>query len=185
MPAVVVGAILALIVVGRLTGFISFDSGAAAKIDIDDPAYAPPVGDLGVKVESEGNAHVPDNQRVTYKTNPPASGSHWGSPAPWGSYDSLQPNERTVHNLEHGGIVIHYNGLSQAETDTVKGIVSKLRADRFRKIILQPNPTMTDAKIALAAWLHLLKLETVDDVKMIQFVRKYYDGPDAPEPGVG
>lgn len=70
----------------------------------DDPLRCS--GDI-VAVADEGREHVPTGVRVTYHHNPPASGSHWPSPHPWGVFlDQVIPPEQFVHNLEHGGIVL-------------------------------------------------------------------------------
>ncbi len=180
VPGVVIVAVIALIFGLRAGGV--FEPNPAAAIDVGSAKYNPP-GTIGVKQKDEGATHVPDGQRVTYGTTPPTSGAHWGSPVAWGSYDSQQPNERTTHNLEHGGIVVSYNGLTSDETVLLKGIVAKLRT-AHRKIVLQPYPTMSDAKIAVSSWVWQLKLQGVDDLQLIQFVRSHYDSPDAPEPGV-
>ena len=182
MPGVVIVAVIALIFGLRAAGV--FEPNPAAAINVGDAKYNPP-SVIGVKQKDEGATHVPDAQRVTYGTTPPTTGSHWGTPAAWGSYDTQQPNERTTHNLEHGGIVISYNGLSSDETVLLKAIVARLRTDVYRKIVLQPYPTLSDAKVAVSSWGWQLKLQSVDDVQIIQFVRSHYDSPDAPEPGVG
>ena len=63
-----------------------------------------------VAVADEGAAHMPDCQRLSYVSDPPASGSHWPWRADWGVYlDRVIPRERWVHNLEHGGIVLLFN----------------------------------------------------------------------------
>jgi hypothetical protein len=45
---------------------------------------------------------------VDYEDLPPTSGDHDPCWAPWGVYDAEVPDERWVHNLEHGGIVLLY-----------------------------------------------------------------------------
>jgi Protein of unknown function (DUF3105) len=63
--------------------------------------------------EEEGNTHVPDGTEVQYGTTPPTSGDHYANPADAGFYPpdaaAQLPDERFVHNLEHGQIVIWYN----------------------------------------------------------------------------
>jgi hypothetical protein len=44
----------------------------------------------------------------TWNSTPPTSGPHYAVPAVWDFYDAPVPLVQTVHNLEHGGIVIHY-----------------------------------------------------------------------------
>jgi hypothetical protein len=115
---------------------------------------------------------------------PPTSGAHWATAAQWSTYDSQQPFERTVHNLEHGGIVITYKGLTDQELVKLKEVVRVLMNSGYPKIVLEPYPTLTDGRIAVTAWRWLLKLQGFDDVPIVKFVKAHYDGPDAPEPGV-
>jgi hypothetical protein len=116
---------------------------------------------------------------------PPTSGQHWNqaglAPAPWGIKDANLPNEVTTHNLEHGGIVIGYANLTSAETDQLKGIVRALMNGTYRKIILEPYP-LADSKVALTSWGWLLKLQSVDQIQIVQFTRAHYSDPNfAPE----
>ena len=46
--------------------------------------------------------------KVKWNSNPPTSGPHYGQWAVWNFYDSPVPLTMSTHNLEHGGIVIHY-----------------------------------------------------------------------------
>ena len=145
---------------------------------------------IGQKVADEGNSHVATGQKVTYNTNPPTSGSHWNSvappaPVPWGIKDSQQPNEALVHNLEHGGIVIFWKGLTDDEVNKLKDLVRLMTNNGFKKIVLEPYAEMpSDARIALSAWDWALKLPGYDDVQIVKFVKSHYDGPDAPERGL-
>lgn len=70
------------------------------------------------EVESKGSTHTTSiDEKVTYTQNPPTSGDHYEIAADWGLYDTEQPDVQTVHNLEHGHIVMQYKGLSDAERD--------------------------------------------------------------------
>lgn len=62
-----------------------------------------------------GNDHVGQGghmslQHRPYSSDPPTSGPHFGLTARWGFYDRQVPDEYVVHNLEHGGVVIWYEG---------------------------------------------------------------------------
>lgn len=46
--------------------------------------------------------------RVKWNSWPPTSGPHYQSPAPWNFYDQALNPRISLHNLEHGGIVIFY-----------------------------------------------------------------------------
>ena len=181
-PVIVAVLIFAAVLGLRASG--AFDPGPP-KLDPNDARFNPAGQVVGTKQKDEGRGHVANDKTVSYGTTPPTSGDHWDTPAGWGSYDRQQPNERTVHNLEHGGIVVSYNGLTPDDEKQLKAVVSQLRSGTFRKILIQPYPTLNDAKIAVTAWSWLLKLQTVDETQIVQFVRAHTDGPEAPEPGVG
>lgn len=95
-----------------------------------------------------GAAHAP------YNSNPPTSGPHMGNTAPWGAFDETIEPELYVHNMEHGAIIIHYNGLPDGDVDALAEL-----ADSYEDgIISMPNDTI-DKPIAIAAW---TKLRTCD-----------------------
>src|SRR4029434_4507222 len=53
--------------------------------------------------------HVPLCSPVNYPTHPPTSGRHYRDWAQYKTYSIPVPHGFTVHNLEHGAIVISYN----------------------------------------------------------------------------
>jgi hypothetical protein len=150
-------------------------------IAADDPAR-------GTKETDQGHSHVNPGTPVTYTgALPPSSGSHWPQPAApvkAGIYDTQIPAEATTHNLEHGGIVIAYNGLSTDEVAQLKQFVTDTLKTKYTKILLEPYAGLQNAKITVLAWDWRLNLQTVDATSMLKFITVHYDGPDAPEPGV-
>ena len=141
----------------------------------------------GVEEASAGNAHVDPNTPVTYASLPPTSGSHWPSPAApvkAGVYDKLLPFEATTHNLEHGGIVIVYNGLTTSETDQLTQFVrDTISKTKYAKVLVMPYPGLQGAKVTATAWRWRLNLDTVDTASLLKFISVHYDSTDAPEPG--
>lgn len=180
----IAGGIVAVVLALQALGV--FETGAAA-IDVNDPRYNPAGETVGTQLQDRGNTHIQTGQSATYGELPPASGFHWGIPAAptsWGIKDSELPDEVTVHNLEHGGIVVSYQGLTAEEVEELRLIVRSLRSSGFNKVVMQPYSKMTDARIAVTAWTWQARLQDVDDVQIIKFVRAHYEGPDAPEPRV-
>jgi hypothetical protein len=179
----VVVAVVALILLGRALG--TFDP-PAAPIDVNAQEFDPAGQTVGTKMPDQGTTHIPSGQKASYNSVPPTSGDHWAAPAgpvPWGIKDVTIPPEATTHNLEHGGVVIAYNGLASGEIDQLKGIVSNLRSSGFNKIVLEPYPDLKDAKVALTAWTWIYKLQSVDQTEIIKFLRAHYDPVEAPERG--
>jgi len=184
---VIGGFVLGAIVLGvlglRAAGV--FDPPAAA-IDLNSSDYQVPAGaTIGTSVPLLQPEHIVPPAKGSYNSFPPTSGQHWNqaglAPAAWGIKDANLPNEVTTHNLEHGGIVIGYANLTPAETDQLKSIVRALMNGTYRKIILEPYP-LTDSKVALTSWGWLLKLQSVDQIQIVQFTRAHYSDPNfAPE----
>ncbi len=180
--AIVVGVVILAIFAARAAGV--FDA-PPKPIDVNS-AENQPVGDIGQKVADLGNAHIPVGQHATYNSVPPTSGEHYAQPtAPVsaGVKDSTLPSEVTTHNLEHGGIVIAYKDLTPGDLDALKSLYRSLSNAGYRKILVEPYPTLADAKIAVTAWDWILKLPGYDQTQIIRFVRAHYDGSEAPERG--
>ncbi len=131
----------------------------------------------GEAIADQGQIHIVFGQsHPGYNSNPPTSGWHTGDQvAPWGSFRKEIPDEIVVHNLEHGGIWISYKD----PNDTA--LVQKLEALASlypTKVIVTPRPK-NDAPIAVAAWNHLLKMNTYDEKQILQFIKAYRNkGPE-------
>ena len=86
--------------------------------------------------------------RPNWNSFPPTSGPHYGETAIWGFYDEPIPLVRTTHNLEHGGVIIHYGrDVPQAAIDQLRAFYNEDPAG----LIVAPLPRLGD-KIALSAW---------------------------------
>jgi Protein of unknown function (DUF3105) len=108
-----------------------------------------------------GQSHPP------YSSNPPTSGWHWANPQDWGIYTTPQVQEQLVHNLEHGGIVVQYNGLSAVDVQRLTDLVKR---DTYH-MILAPYPGMPQGvKVAMTAWTHLQTCDGVDENALQSFI---------------
>src|SRR4051794_2118345 len=59
--------------------------------------------------------------KPNWNSNPPTSGPHYREWAVWGFYEDPVPLVKSVHNLEHGGVVIHYGPrVTQAELEQLR-----------------------------------------------------------------
>lgn len=88
--------------------------------------------------------------KPNWNSMPPTSGPHYGQWAIWGSYEEPIPLVQTTHNLEHGGVVIHYG------PDVPRDDVDALRTwynetDDPNALIIVPLASNKD-KITLSAW---------------------------------
>lgn len=105
--------------------------------------------------------HVGADAQPVYNSNPPTSGDHITSEAPWGISSKPLPDIALVHNLEHGGIVLHYRpDLDEAKRQQLEAVAREL-LQRNRKVVLAPRPENEDS-ITATAWGRILRLQTVD-----------------------
>lgn len=144
-------------------------------------------GSTGVRQTDAGGTHITDGtQGSGYTSVPATSGQHWNSatsPGPWGVYPTAQPQERMIHNLEHGGIVIWYQpALLAAEdlTALTQFVQQQITTERFKMILVPWSGADFGHPIAVTAWNWLLYLDTADLDKVRAFTDAHYG--DAPEP---
>jgi len=83
-----------------------------------------------------------------YNTNPPTSGVHTNSTVIYGIYDQSVPAISTVHNLEHGAVVIRY-GPQVPQSEVAK--ISEWYLESPNGLVVAPMAGLGD-KIALTAW---------------------------------
>ena len=83
-----------------------------------------------------------------WNSSPPSSGPHYQQPAIWGAYDRPIALTLSTHNLEHGGIVVHYGPrVPAAEQEKLRDFY----ADDPNGIVLAPLASAGD-EIILSAW---------------------------------
>jgi hypothetical protein len=125
-----------------------------------------------------GRTHV--QTKVNYPMNPPVGGNH----APeWMTcngnvYTKAIPNGNAVHSLEHGAVWVTYNDKAPAaDIKTLAGKVSKTPYT-----LMSPDKTEAGT-VMLSAWGHQLSVNTAADPRVDQFLTKYVQGAQTPEPG--
>src|SRR3989338_5319739 len=131
----------------------------------------------GHELEYQGQGHMPSCTPgdPPYNSNPPTSGCHDPAPADWGTYDAALTDQKYIHNLEHGGIWISYKP-DRVDAETVLKL--KDFANRY-KLIIVAHREANDAPISLAAWMHLLNLDSFDERAILEFIEAYHNkGPE-------
>ena len=131
---------------------------------IEDPAQGGTVEESNAFFDQEGL--------------PPAGGQHFEVWLNCGVYDQPVPTGNALHSLEHGAVWIAYQpDLPSGDVEILRDIVG----DSGRRI-LSPYPDLA-APIVLTAWGFRLRLDTVDDDLIQQFISAYEDSATSPEPG--
>lgn len=124
---------------------------------------------VGEAVSIMPSPHVPSGTQTTYNSNPPTSGPHEEATiAPWGVLSTPQDDVALIHNLEHGGIVLHYKpDLDAGQRQQLIDLADTLRRID-RKVVLAPREA-NDAPITATAWGRILKLDTFDGAQIQVF----------------
>jgi len=114
---------------------------------------------------------------ITYEQTPPAGGEHNPMWQDAGFYEQQVLRERAVHTLEHGAVWITYRAdLPEDQKKELRRIVESQDC-----LLASPYPVSTP--IVASAWGKQLRLKSVDDPRLQEFIRAYRKGPQTPEPG--
>lgn len=126
---------------------------------------------------SEGRGHVTSlTAKVTYKTFPPTSGTHYYAPAVWNRYTTPLVLIQEVHNLEHGGVIIQYG--DKVPQATVDKLIAFYNSSPDA-MLLAPLPKLGN-KIALTAWTRLATCTRFDEKAYAAFRDAFRGkGPEA------
>ncbi len=148
--------------------------------DNQDPSEDIP--DVEVVEYAQGLHTLSLTQRVDYDRSPPFGGAHaqvWAD-CQGTVYDEPVRTEEMVHSLEHGTVWIAYNADDVSDAD-VSDLADKVDGQPY--LMLSPWPDL-DRPISLQSWGHQLKVESVDDPRIDQFIAALRENPyTTPEPG--
>lgn len=164
---------IAGLVVVAIIGFAVSQSGG------DRPAAHPDEQDILV----EGRQHVPDGTPLNFAHYPPSSGPHYGTPLPWGFYETEQSAGNWVHSLEHGGVVALYNcpeGCPEL-VDQLRGFYADAPRTRCgdTRIVITPYSRGMETPLTMIAWGKQLDLAEFDAEALTNFFLRYEDrGPE-------
>jgi len=140
----------------------------------------------------QGRDHITVGEtNAEYATSPATSGGHWpvtppseeapfGAPVRWGPYNVEISDEALVHNLEHGGIGLHYNCSDGCE-ETVQQLLD-VAPRGFSQFVISPYSNM-ESKIALTSWRHVQYLDEFDAATVRLFISEYLDRAPESSPG--
>jgi len=158
---------------GDLTSVASVETSTSGAGPAGKPEIRLLESALGVATPIElDRDHVAEGQRVEYVTIPPTSGKHWPQWADCGFYTQELPDERIVHNLEHGNIVVSYNFANPAQVTELRDALQDL--DLFEDWgVARPYDKLEDGQIALTAWGRISPMKGVSSIEMEQFFEAF------------
>ena len=169
-PLIIGGAVVVVVVLVVLGIVLSGGGTAQVGQQVEPQVPAP-----GEHIQNVTDPHP------TYTSNPPTSGYHFVTPANGGVYTQPLPDEVTVHNLEHGFVIVHYRQDLDAATVAQLTTLTRTLQQQNSCIILEPRAVdKLEVPIALTAWNWLLKLQGYDEASIRAFFRAHVGrGPEA------
>ncbi|NMR19476.1 DUF3105 domain-containing protein [Cellulomonas fimi] len=172
----------AVIIGGALAAGLGLGVAAALAVarDIESQAASEALteGSIDGVVQFEGlsQEHVPGP--VEYEQSPPAGGQHAGVWVNCGVYTAPIPNEQAVHSLEHGAVWLTYSPeLAPEGRETLTSAAEKASYALLSPVADLPVP------VVASAWGVQLTLDDPSDPRLEQFLQKYLQGEQTPEPG--
>lgn len=122
------------------------------------------------------NIHVTGD--VNYPQTPPTGGEHFASWMNCGIYNRPVQDELAVHSMEHGAVWITYR--PDLPADDVERLKNLVRGRSYT--LLSPYENLP-APVVASAWGVQLVADGAADPRLEQFVTKYRQGAQTPEPG--
>ena len=157
---VIIGVVLLTLVIIFGGTWLSSREGIKTQAKLSKPL-------MGEKMPDMGAVHVArDKSHPEYNSNPPTSGWHWAGVAGPGVKTEPVPAELVLPSMGHGAAVVWYReGLDPSEIEKIKVAFNNASG----KKIMLPRENL-DVPVALTSWGYLLKLETVDEAKITEFI---------------
>jgi hypothetical protein len=124
---------------------------------------------------SDDAEHI--DEPIDYSQKPPAGGDHNPCWYDYGIHETEVPDERWVHNLEHGAIVLLYN-CPEGCASEVEALAAK--AEELGEWVLMSPYSEMEWRFAAIAWEHRMLMGCLDVDAIEQFYHKYVDqGPES------
>ncbi|MCU1594764.1 MAG: uncharacterized protein JWO12_2156 [Frankiales bacterium] len=117
----------------------------------------------------------------SYPQSPPVGGKHAAAWLQCVVYTAELPKENAVHSEEHGGIWLTYQP-SLAAADIAK--LALLHETSVNYVMVSPYPGQ-DSPVIASTWGLQLKVQSVDDPRLLAFIRQYAGGNQGGEQGAG
>jgi Protein of unknown function (DUF3105) len=123
--------------------------------------------------------HAPG--QLTFPQMPPVGGTHNNVWMNCGVYDLAVATELAVHSMEHGAVWLTYR--LDLPADQVQAIRNLARGQSYVLVSPWAGDPPLPAPIVASAWGLQIKVDDASDWRLAEFVRRYANGPQTPEPG--
>ena len=120
---------------------------------------------------------------ITYDQIPPVGGAHSTAWLRCEVYDTAVPAELAMHSLEHGAVWLTHEPSLAAPQVRRLAALHDLDATTREYVLVSPYDGLPSAVVAVA-WGVTLAVDSADDPRLEQFVRRYAGGAQGGEPGV-
>ena len=128
----------------------------------------------GERFPSQGNVHVAlGTSTPAYNSDPPTSGWHTPDLAAWGAYVEPQPDQRLVHNMEDGGVILWYQAGTPEEHEEHVAALEAVVDGRYARVVIVPREGMPTT-YAMTAWRRLARFDSIDTEAMRAFLAAYH-----------
>lgn len=152
-------AALSVVVVACGGGAEPADVGTGLVVERFDDFGAEHFADADVQAIVEGTS------TFAYETFPATSGPHASRWAPCGIYTEEVPEVFSVHSMEHGAVVIHYDPtLSEPDRDAIHEVARQLGSH----VVVTPRTGLSEP-VVLTAWTVMARLGEVDTAAIEEF----------------
>lgn len=149
---------------------------ASTRVSLPSASSADVTSIEGVQVFDVQGGHTVET--VSYSLVPPPGGQHSAEWQNCGIYNKPVSNAAAVHALEHGAVWVGYTpDIGQQSIDILR---AQVRGKPYT--LLSPTPGIT-VPIAAVAWGLRLEVQDANDPRLAEFIRRYANGPQTPQPG--
>ena len=169
--------VIAVLVISSFA-FASFSGGGGHAERGSAEGY---VDGVGIQVDIEEATHVVEGTNVDYQTSPPASGDHWPTPGRCGFFEDGLPDERVVHNMEHGNIVVNYNLPLASDVSALRNALDGIGLNNIWGVARAYDGIPT-GQVALSTWGIIDTFVGIDRDRISRFFEAYSGG--GPEGGI-
>ena len=165
--------VIAVLVIASFA-FASFSGGGGGGATRGGSSQAY-VDGVGTQIPILAPNHIPEGAQASYNSQPATSGEHWPVPAQCGFYEEQLPDERVVHNLEHGNIVVSYNFVLDSDVSVLRDALNDIGLNRVWGVA-RIYDQIPEGQVALTAWGVMDVFPGVDPDRIARFFEAYAGG---------